>query len=803
MGISGTTITLTGTSDVGAVNLTTSTDATGFYRFNNLRPGTYSISESQPNGWNDGRETIGTPGGVTGSDQFTNIGLPANFDGVNNNFGEIRLGQISGLVFSDISAGGFNNGVQDNGEQGIAGVTIQLDGIDYLGRPITQAATTGADGRYLFSSLLPGAYTIIEIQPTGYIDGKDTLGSLGGQLANDRFVSVNLPPAGSGANYNFAELIASSISGYVYGDLGQGGFNDGIKQQSEQGIGGVSVRLEGADDLGAVSRIATTDSNGFYRFANLRPGAYSINETQPAGWIDGKDTIGTPGGTALNDQLVSINLPAGFDGLNNNFGEIRLGQLSGTVYHDRINNGVIDLGDAGIGGVTLQLSGVDTFGSPIAQLTTTTDALGRYSFLNLVPGNYSIVEIQPDYLDGKDTVGALGGVAGNDVLSAISLAAGASGPNYNFGELIPSTISGYVYVDVATGSFNDGFKHPSEQGIAGVLITLTGNNDQGAVNLQQLTDANGFYSFTGLRPGTYSVTETHPDGYVDGKDSIGVYGGQTGNDVFTAIVMPSAAHNYNNNFGELRPVISVAHDPEIPDDIGPETPVFVTPALTIVSKGQLLASTVHLTDTALAADARYVNSLYTAILGRNVEQSGLVTWLNYLRAGGSRAALAQEIWNSAEHRARQVIALYDTFLGTTPDSGALQFYVQRLRSGVSELSVAATIAGGPHVAAIHPTIEGYVTRLFEVALGRSPDLNELTAWSAFNGSRVNLALSIFTSDEALGQVVQHTFLQILNRPADAQEVAFRIAQLKAGGRSYGNVVVDILTSAEYIARVGA
>ena len=62
-GISGATVALDGVDDLGAVHLVTTTDANGFYRFGNLRKGTYSITETQPCG-TDGIDTIGTPGGI-------------------------------------------------------------------------------------------------------------------------------------------------------------------------------------------------------------------------------------------------------------------------------------------------------------------------------------------------------------------------------------------------------------------------------------------------------------------------------------------------------------------------------------------------------------------------------------------------------------------------------------------------------------------------------------------------------------------------------------------------------------------
>ena len=80
-------------------------------------------------------------------------------------------------------------------------------------------------------------------------------------------------------------------------------------------------------------------------FDDLRPGTYALKETQPAGYLDGKDTIGTPGGTAGNDQFANIVLGPGVDGINNNFGEIKPGTLSGFVYVDANNDGIRQAGE--------------------------------------------------------------------------------------------------------------------------------------------------------------------------------------------------------------------------------------------------------------------------------------------------------------------------------------------------------------------------------------------------------------------------------------------------------------------------
>ena len=191
--------------------------------------------------------------------------------------------------------------------------------------------------------------------------------------------------------------------------------------------------------------------DGSYSFANLRPGTYSVVETQPAAYLDGKDTAGSSGGTVTNDAISTILLGAGVASVNNNFGELQPSSLSGFVYVDAGNDGVKGAGEAGIGGVTVTLTGTNDLGA--VSLTALTAADGSYSFANLRPGTYSVVETQPaGYLDGKDTAGSTGGTVTNDAISTIALGAGVASVNNNFGELQPSSLSGFVYVDAG----NDG-----------------------------------------------------------------------------------------------------------------------------------------------------------------------------------------------------------------------------------------------------------------------------------------------------------------------------------------------------------
>jgi hypothetical protein len=114
------------------------------------------------------------------------------------------------------------------------------------------------------------------------------------------------------------QTATSSLAGFVYVDCNK----NGVKDPGEVGIAGVTITLVGTTSTGQpVNLVTQTNASGAYSFADLLAGTYQIIETQPAGYIDGIDTIGTPGGTTGNDTFTNIVLPAQFAGVNNNFGE--------------------------------------------------------------------------------------------------------------------------------------------------------------------------------------------------------------------------------------------------------------------------------------------------------------------------------------------------------------------------------------------------------------------------------------------------------------------------------------------------
>ena len=557
--LDGVPVDITGIDFLGqAVSISTTTVG-GAYSAANLRPGNYTITETQPLGFFDGRETVGSQGSGTvnntaDSNTISAIVLTQGVNGAGNNFGELAPAALSGIVFDDRN----NDGNVDPGESGIFNVTVVLSGTDDRGNPVNATLTTLADGTYSFANLRPGTYTITETTPAGFLDGIDTAGTLSGSTAvNDVISGIVLGAGQSGANNRFGELTPASLSGVVFSDLN----NNGAQNPGEAGVGGVTVTLSGTDDLSnPVSATTVTLGDGSYSFGTLRPGTYTITETQPGTFLDGIDTAGTLGGSnAVNDVISAISVAPAQNGTGYTFAELVPSSLNGFVFIDTDNDGIFDLTESGQGGVTVALTGTDDLGNAV-NLTTTTLGDGSYGFLGLRPSNgagYTVTETQPGgLLDGKNAVGTAGGTTVNnppsDVISGVVLLnASTTAAGYNFGELQPATISGLVFQDFnLDGSFNG-----PDSGLIGVTVTLTGTDDLGGtVNVVTTTNGAGVYSFGTLRPGTYVVSETQPAGYDDGNETVGNAGGfLAANDVIGGITVGSGTSATGYTFAEIFP----------------------------------------------------------------------------------------------------------------------------------------------------------------------------------------------------------------------------------------------------------
>ena len=311
------------------------------------------------------------------------------------------------------------------------------------------------------------------------------------------------------------------LSGIVFSDDDQ----NGVRDSGEPGIAGVVIS---ATDGHGIAATAISGPDGTWSICGLPETTYTVTETVPAGF---RQTA--PNATVqISRYLASVATDAGgsftvtfcnesFSNLA--FGNAALpGSISGTKFNDANGNGLLDTGEAGVAGVTINLfAGSSASGTPVAAAAT--DASGAFSFGNLAAGTYALTEDLP--------AGYRQTVPGGDGNLLVSLAPGQSVTDALFGnQLATGAITGTKFDD-ANGN---GARDPGEGGLAGVTIQLTGPFGPSSTT----TDADGNFSFTGLAPASYVLSEIVPEGYHQtfpappGTMTIALSAGQTATALF-------------------------------------------------------------------------------------------------------------------------------------------------------------------------------------------------------------------------------------------------------------------------------
>jgi hypothetical protein len=304
----------------------------GLYRFTGLKQGTYKVQVQMVTGYKAGKVSAGAFGGtpVEGTG-VQDIPLPGGWQVSGGyNFGlrkftpptEPPRPTLSGYVWDDLNS----DGVRDPNESPLANADVTLTG--QLNFPQNQFvelwARTDANGRYEFTNLPSGRYSLLLRQLPGYLPVTVSVGAFGGtaQIGDppNGLASVGgiiLGFSGQADGYNFGmvqyEAPGSRISGYVFRDDN----NNGVRDPDEFLLSGVTMKLYGneAGSTKIVSLEARTDPNGVYQFIGLNQGTYSIiaplEGFRPFQYPVGTGTVGAFGGTPGVGEVTGIAVPGG------------------------------------------------------------------------------------------------------------------------------------------------------------------------------------------------------------------------------------------------------------------------------------------------------------------------------------------------------------------------------------------------------------------------------------------------------------------------------------------------------------
>ncbi|HEV7224766.1 MAG TPA: peptidylprolyl isomerase, partial [Pirellulales bacterium] len=210
---------------------------------------------------------------------------------------------------------------------------------------------------------------------------------------------------------------------------------------------------------------------------------------------------------------------------------------------------------------------------------------------------------------------------------------------------VDAGITGEVFNDVnVSGGFD-----PGEVGLPGQTVYIDANNngvlDNGEVSTT--TDAFGQYGFGALTPGSYVVREVVPANHGLTVTTPAGAGATVNVLANTTVSGP--------NFGDV-PVSTVAPLP--------------------VSSAPLPSSP--------DGNTAYIQAVYLDVLGHAADAAGLAAWQAAMEGGVSRAAVAQAIWGSLEHRGMEVDQYYQTFFGRQADAGGRAFWITEFSLGNDE-----------------------------------------------------------------------------------------------------------------------
>jgi subtilisin family serine protease len=203
-----------------------------------------------------------------------------------------------------------------------------------------------------------------------------------------------------------------------------------------------------------------------------------------------------------------------------------------------------------------------------------------------------------------------------------------------------------------------------------------------------------------------------------------------------------------------------------------------------------------------AANAQtvFVQHLYADLLGRAPSTTDLNAWLRALYSGTTREQIAKSIWESREHRGREIDSYYVKLLHHHVDSVHLQEWLQVLQSGGSESDVLRGILASADYAALHPKNSDYVISVYNNLLGRNPTSAELAAELQkllTTDSRAAVAQDVLGSGEYLRNVIQADYTAFLNRQTDATTLQNYVSALINRSQSLESIAVGILASDEY------
>ncbi len=483
----------------------TVTGEDGSWKIDHLHPGYYSLSASAPEGLMLTRYTQ-NPGkrSYLTSDHPRRQVEAGGEDKTNMNLGFNWSAQVFGRCYLDANY----NGQYDEGELPLPGVKLS---VKYMyDSAEASAAVSGEDGTFVLDGLRGNQYWISVILPDD--------GSVYTKLAADLPLGNLFPPRGdrrdnSLRNYiledaerrelNIGAVYPGTVTGTVYYDDNFSAAPD----KAEKTVSNFVVTIRDTDGNTAVT--ARTNANGVYELTGLTPGEYTLEVTAVSGYAftkagDGNVILNRTGGQGYSEPF-RVELGEKVSGKD--IGMIQPGTVKGTVFADRNDNGLQDEGEGGFTGATVRLMS-ETEGEAFrAEI----GADGGFLFDAVMPGRYYLEYELPEravFARNRDGGNRISGEGNTGRTESFSFATGEVREAPLCGALTLGRIGGCAYQDHDGNGIME-----NEETLAGWSIRLIPSRNE-LETVSAVTGEDGAFLLDGLRPDTYQLEVTCPEGYV-------------------------------------------------------------------------------------------------------------------------------------------------------------------------------------------------------------------------------------------------------------------------------------------------
>lgn len=487
----------------------TLTDADGRFEIDQIRNGTYDVTYYVPDGYvftfkangpQQRRSLMTTEAERTGNDRVI-FEKGETID--EQNVGFVKECVVEGVCFLDAN----HNGYMDEGEKPLPGVELEL--FRQSNNKRLRTVTSDENGYFRFGNIRSDIFKVKALLPAGTTYSVSIPGDPeANQFAprdGRREQSVNdisVENAGT-ARLLLGAIKYGSVSGVIYMD---DNFT-GDWETGEKIVSGQVVFL--LDDQGETVGTVRTNKNGSFTFDDLAPGSYQLKVNAGAGTAFTKPGIGNVmenagGGVGLSEAF-SIALGQNITGYD--IGMITPARVSGLAFADANDNGLYDAGEGGLAGTVVSLM-TETGAAESAVVGKD----GAFLFDSVLPGRYYLrYELPENGVFSPRVAGgnAVVGEGSNGAGDWFELDAGDMWNAPVCGGLDLGVISGVAFGDSDGSGLLDG----AEQPMAGMTLTLTPSRSD-LKEMTVLTGAKGEFRFDDLRPDTYTLTVSCPEGYV-------------------------------------------------------------------------------------------------------------------------------------------------------------------------------------------------------------------------------------------------------------------------------------------------